>query len=202
VSDEPDPGPDAEPGPEPDAGPDAGENLGHDLTGLDLARSVAAAYRSSGPKRRAGSRPAPRPGETFFGRRRQTLFDGTASGAHPDERDPQLLDTTLSRLVVERGWRTDIAVHGVFSRWDQIVGSEVAEHCTPERYVDRELTVRADSTAWATQVRLLAAQVLVRLNAELGQGTVTRIHVEGPQAPSWRHGPRTVRGRGPRDTYG
>jgi predicted nucleic acid-binding Zn ribbon protein len=174
----------------------------HDLTGLDLARSIAAAYRGSGQRRRAGAAPPPKPGETFFGRRRQTLFDAQASGAHPDERDPQTLDVSVARLVAERGWRTDVAVHGVFSRWDRIVGSEVAAHCTPERYVDTELTVRADSTAWATQVRLLAAQVLVRLNAELGDGTVTRIHVEGPQPPSWRHGPRSVRGRGPRDTYG
>ncbi|EBV8528738.1 DUF721 domain-containing protein, partial [Streptococcus agalactiae] len=37
----------------------------------------------------------------------------------------------------------------------------------------------------------------------LGPGVVTRIEVAGPQAPSWRKGPRTVRGgRGPRDTYG
>ena len=174
----------------------------HDLTGLDLARSIAAAYRGSGQRRRAGTAAPPKPGDTFFGRRRQTLFDPQASGAHPDERDPQTLDVSLARLVAERGWRTDVAVHGVFSRWDQIVGSEVAGHCTPERYVDTELTVRTDSTAWATQVRLLAAQVLVRLNAELGDGTVTRIHVQGPQPPSWRHGPRSVRGRGPRDTYG
>jgi predicted nucleic acid-binding Zn ribbon protein len=174
----------------------------HDLAGLDLARAVAEAYRGSGVRRRAGS-PAPlKPGDSFFGRRRRTLFDPQSSGAHPDERDPQTLDVTLGRLVSERGWRTDVAVHGVFSRWDQIVGREVAAHCTPERYVGTELTVRTDSTAWATEVRLLASQVLVRLNTELGEGTVTRIHVQGPQAPSWRHGPRTVRGRGPRDTYG
>lgn len=187
-------------GDEPPAAADTGP--GHDLTGLDLARSIAAAYRGSGRRRRAGTPPPPEPGETFFGRRRRTLFDPQASGAHPDERDPQTIDASISRLVTERGWRTDVAVHGVFSRWDQIVGSEVAAHCTPERYVDTELTVRADSTAWATQVRLLAAQVLVRLNAELGDGTVTRVNVEAPQAPSWRHGPRSVRGRGPRDTYG
>jgi predicted nucleic acid-binding Zn ribbon protein len=108
----------------------------------------------------------------------------------------------MDRLVAEHGWQTDLAVHAVFGRWDQIVGPEVAQHCTPERYADDELTVRADSTSWATQMRLLAATVVRRLNTELGDGTVRRIQVLGPQAPSWRRGRRTVRGRGPRDTYG
>jgi predicted nucleic acid-binding Zn ribbon protein len=50
---------------------------------------------------------------------------------------------------------------------------------------------------------LLAAAVVRRLNAELGDGAVVRIQVLGPQAPSWRRGSRSVRdGRGPRDTYG
>jgi predicted nucleic acid-binding Zn ribbon protein len=188
---------------EPETAPVPGDGgTEHDLTGLELARTIAAAYRGSGTRRRAGSAPPPKPGETFFGRRRQTTFDRQSSGAHPDERDPQPIDATIDRLVSERGWRTDVAVHGVFARWGEIVGAEVATHCVPERYVDTELTVRTDSTAWATQVRLLASQVLVRLNAELGDGTVTRIRVEGPQPPSWRHGLRSVRGRGPRDTYG
>jgi predicted nucleic acid-binding Zn ribbon protein len=102
-------------------------------------------------------------------------------------------------------------VHGVFSRWDLIVGREVAQHCHPEsfRQADDEsnpggrLLVRTDSTAWATQMRLLAPQVVRRLNEELGDGTVVLIDVEGPHGPSWKKGRRSVRdGRGPRDTYG
>lgn len=161
---------------------------GHDPSGLDLARSVAGGYRKDRPRR--PSRGKRKPGGT------------KASGAHPDERDPQALDATIDRMVAEHGWQTDLAVHSVFGRWDQIVGSEVARHCMPERYADDQLTVRADSTTWATQMRLLAADVVRRLNAELGDGTVARIRVLGPEAPSWRHGRRTVRGRGPRDTYG
>jgi len=184
---------------EPDPDPSASLPR-HELTGLDLARAVAAAYRGAEPSaRKATLRTRASP---FFGRRRSVSGAAQASGAHPDERDPQTLDSTIGRLVSERGWRTDVAVHSVFARWDQVLGTEVAEHVVPERYVDTELTVRADSTAWATQMRLLAGQVLARLNTELGHGTVTRIHVQGPQAPSWRHGPRSVKGRGPRDTYG
>lgn len=168
----------------------------HDDTGLDLARSIARGLAGTRrtPRRRMGP---PRPGS----RPRRT--DPTASGAHPDDRDPQLLDNTIGRLISDQGWGTDVRVHGVFTRWEQLVGREVAQHCTPEAYADGKLTVRTDSTAWATQMRLLAPTVVRRLNEELGDGTVTVIDVLGPTGPSWKRGPRSVRdGRGPRDTYG
>ena len=71
---------------------------------------------------------------------------------------------------------------GVEGRWHQIVGAELAEHCLPESFDDGVLVVRADSTAWATQVRLLAGTVLARLNDDLGAGTVTRLEVMGPDS--------------------
>lgn len=170
------------------------EPVEHDETGLDLARSIARSLAGAKrPARRTTRRPGSRPRRT----------DGASSGAFPDDRDPQLLDSTIGRLVAEQGWATDVRVHGVFSRWDHLVGREVALHCRPESFADGKLTVRTDSTAWATQMRLLAATVVRRLNEELGDGTVTVIDVLGPHGPSWRKGPRSVRdGRGPRDTYG
>ena len=74
-------------------------------------------------------------------------------------------------------------VHGVFSRWDAIVGRDVAQHARPVSFAREDdggrLVVRTDSTAWATQMRLLAANVVRRLNQELGDGTVTVIDVAG-----------------------
>ncbi len=166
----------------------------HDETGLDLARSIARSL--AGSKRRPARRTV-RPGS------RPRRSDPKASGAYPDDRDPQLLDNTIGRLVAEQGWGTDVRVHGVFSRWDRLVGREVAQHCHPESFGDGKLVVRTDSTAWATQMRLLAPTVVRRLNEELGDGTVLVIDVLGPHGPTWRKGPRSVRdGRGPRDTYG
>jgi predicted nucleic acid-binding Zn ribbon protein len=124
------------------------------------------------------------------------------SGPSGDERDPQPLGRAVDRLVGEHGWGQDLAVHGAVARWDQVVGAEVAAHVRPERFSAGELTVRADSTAWATQVRLLAPNLVRRLNEEIGDGTIVRVTVLGPHAPTWRWGPRTVPGRGPRDTYG
>lgn len=170
---------------------DAGQ---HDATGLNLARSVAAALRGLGRHR-----PRTTSGPSTWRRGAAP----TMSGAHPDARDPALIGAVFDRFVTDSGWATDLAVHGVFGRWAAIVGAEVAAHCSPESYRDGLVSVRTDSTAWATQLRLLAPTVVRRLNEELGDGSVLRIDVQGPEAPSWRRGRRTVRGgRGPRDTYG
>jgi predicted nucleic acid-binding Zn ribbon protein len=91
----------------------------------------------------------------------------------------------------------------VFGRWHEIVGSDLAAHTKPETFADGEVLVVADSTAWATQVRLLASTLVRRLNEELGDGTVQRVKVRGPQnGPKPSGGLRVTGSRGPRDTYG
>jgi predicted nucleic acid-binding Zn ribbon protein len=109
----------------------------------------------------------------------------------------------VENLVTERGWDDAVAVGSVIGRWDAVVGAHLAGHCIPVSFVDGALTVRADSTAWATQVRLLVPQLLARLAEAVGDGVVTSIVVHGPTAPSWRRGAwQASGGQGPRDTYG
>ena len=119
------------------------------------------------------------------------------------DRDPAEVGTVFSRLIRDRGWSTPVAVGSVLTRWAELVGPEIALHCRPESFEDSVVRVRTSSTAWATQLRLLGPTLLHRFDEELGPGVVTRLEVLGPAAPSWKKGPRTVRGgRGPRDTYG
>jgi predicted nucleic acid-binding Zn ribbon protein len=105
-------------------------------------------------------------------------------------------------LVANAGWDVTIRAATVMGAWERLVGADIAAHCRPAKLDSGELTLVAESTAWATQLRLLSRQLLDRLAADLGSGVVTRLRVYGPAAPSWRHGPRRVAGRGPRDTYG
>ena len=169
--------------------------------GLDLARTIARglAGRTSRLPGRVPGRGKGGTGGSYQARRSEP---GRASGAHPDERDPQTIDVTLERLVADQGWSTDLRVHGVFARWSAIVGRDIAEHSKPESFADGRLVVRADSTAWATQLTLLAGSLVRRLNDELGDEAVRLIDVQGPRGPSWRKGRLRVKGRGPRDTYG
>ncbi len=116
--------------------------------------------------------------------------------------DPQRLGQAIGGLLDQRGWQQRAAIGSVFGRWAEIVGPDLAAHTRPDSFADGELAVTADSTAWATQVRLLAPQLVRRLAAELGDGTVRRVKVRGPEAPRQRGGWRVPGGRGPRDTYG
>ncbi|WP_370518397.1 DUF721 domain-containing protein [Nostocoides sp. HKS02] len=119
-----------------------------------------------------------------------------------DGRDPELLGDQMDRLLADRGWKVDVAVGSVMGRWPDIVGAEVAQHCTPVTFEFGVLTVRADSTAWMVQLQLLESAIMGRLEGEVGKGTVTALKLVGPSAPSWSKGLRRAQGPGPRDTYG
>ncbi|MEU6080279.1 DciA family protein [Streptomyces sp. NPDC047108] len=173
-------------GPEPRPQPET--------SGVDLARVALRAAKEQARARGAAAQ-----------QKKQARRGGLRSGARADGRDPLPLGAAINRLITERGWETPAAVGGVMGRWPQIVGPEVAQHCEPAKYDEdaRVLTVQCDSTAWATQLRLLAPQLVARLNGDLGQGTVKLIKVLGPGGPQQRYGRLRAPGsKGPGDTYG
>jgi predicted nucleic acid-binding Zn ribbon protein len=172
----------------------AGQPQGDQLSGVDLARVALRAAKEQARARGAAAV-----------QKKQARRGGLRSGARADGRDPLPLGAAISRLITERGWEAPAAVGGVMGRWPQLVGPEVALHCSPERYDEEAcvLTVTCDSTAWATQLRLLAPTLVARLNADLGHGTVKLIKVQGPAAPPRGYGRLRAPGsRGPGDTYG
>jgi hypothetical protein len=133
---------------------------------------------------------------------------GTARPPNPPGRgrprrdDPERLGQAIGGLLDQHGWQQRAAIGSVFGRWAEIVGPGLAAHTRPDSFADGELAVTASSTAWATEVRRLAPELVRRLAAELGDGTVRRVKVRGPQGPRQRGGLRVPGGRGPRDTYG
>lgn len=174
-----------------------GERAG--LRGADLARDALRAARETSARKAGERAEEARPKLRVVsgkGKRRRW------SGSGPDDRDPQPFGRVVSRVSMDRGWSSRLTDATVLGRWPQLVGADVADHCTPVSLRDGELTLQAESTAWATQLRTLQRQLLTRLAAAVGPDVVRRIRVVGPSGPSWRHGPRHVRGRGPRDTYG
>jgi predicted nucleic acid-binding Zn ribbon protein len=186
--------------PEPGGGPP--ERLSG-VAGMDLVRRVLedarGAARTQGKDVGRGRRLPPTrrvAGAGSRGSRRRW------SGPGPDSRDPQPLGSVTRDVAKKRGWSSRVAEGAVFGQWPSVVGHHIADHATPTALHDGVLSVSAESTAWATQLRIIQAQVLAKIAAAVGDGVVTALKITGPVAPSWRKGRLHIAGRGPRDTYG
>ena len=157
----------------------------------DLPAGLAPAGTGHDDPERSGVS-APRPGG---------LARAPAAGA-PAGRTRSRWPARSAACSTREGWQQRAAMGSVFGRWAEIVGADLAAHTRPDSFADGELAVTADSTAWATQVRLLAPVLVKRLNAELGDGSVRRVKVRGPAPPRQRGGWRVPGSKGPGDTYG
>lgn len=143
--------------------------------------------------------PALRTGDA---RRRKKAARDETSVPYGTGRDPRGIGDVLGRLTSDMGWDSPIAQAEVLAEWPRIVGDETAAHATPIGIEGGLLTVRCDSTAWATQLRRMGAAITTRIVTEFAAAGIESVKFIGPDAPSWKRGPRAIPGRGPRDTYG
>lgn len=159
----------------------------------DLARELYRSFKSSHGR---------------FKRRNQERSQNTSDISNAlntafTEKDPMPLSLLLGDLVDSRDWHQPLAEGNLFALWSEIVGDEVADHSEPITLLDGRLTIRASSTAWATQLTLLTPSLLEKISSSAPGVLVDELVVLGPIAPSWRKGLRTIKGaKGPRDTYG
>lgn len=135
------------------------------MTDPDPARAALARVRSASVRRGNGPGPARVP---------------KLSSAHPDDRDPQVLGGLLDRWVRGNDYAADLAVAGLVSQWDRIVGEQVAKHTRVVSFDSGRLVLQADSAEWALQLRYLARQVRRRIDDELGAGIVGSLDIRGP----------------------
>lgn len=117
-------------------------------------------------------------------------------------RDPISASSTIDSLMADFRWQSQMEEAELFVRWSEIVGDLNAKNTQPENLANGKLTVRCKSTAWATQLRLMQTQILEKIISSFPELEIKSISFLGPDAPSWKKGPRSVPGRGPRDTYG
>lgn len=86
--------------------------------------------------------------------------------------DPIPLSSSLDAVVRSLRGPSRQAVGGLFGRWHEAVGDQVAAHVRPvkldARNGERVLVVEVDDAGWATQVKFLTATIVERLQAVAG----------------------------------
>lgn len=106
-----------------------------------------------------------------------------------DPDDPMPVSASIDRILQSLRAPARAQVQGVFGRWEELVGPQIAAHVTPVRLEGDLLVVEVDDPAWATQVKMLSSDLRHRL-AEGADVTIARIEV---QVRSARRTPRNGR---------
>ncbi|WP_180372188.1 DUF721 domain-containing protein [Boudabousia liubingyangii] len=120
------------------------------------------------------------------------------SGPGPSARDPQKVGPMFSGIF--NGREKELSAASIMTNWAEMVGPQIAEHAEIESFKDGKLIIRASSTAWAQQLKLLIPNIMRKIGA--AQAGVKQLIILPPKGPNWKKGPLSVPGRGPRDTYG
>jgi predicted nucleic acid-binding Zn ribbon protein len=197
----------------PDAGSDGGRREGEKQVaapGTDPAQRTepAALAKDAMERARASARErgAHRTSPQAAQRQKKARRAATAADSSPQPfgvgRDPRVMSENVQALLSRMGWTEHIEVVSVTARWREVIGDQIADHCEPVSFDEGALLLRASSSAWATQMQLMSGQVRHRLNEEFGREVVKELRFIGPSDKNWVKGPRRVKGRGPRDTYG
>ncbi|MBW3577237.1 MAG: DUF721 domain-containing protein [Actinobacteria bacterium] len=103
------------------------------------------------------------------------VFSG--DDAYPIRNHPRRLSDLVREAARGRRWLGRLEGAAVYSRWDELVGPELARRCEPVRLAGGVLTVRAETSVWATQVGYLAGEVARRAEEVLGPGLVGDVKV-------------------------
>jgi hypothetical protein len=100
--------------------------------------------------------------------------DGDTTGG---DDEPITLARSLDGVIKSLRGPSRSAVGGLFGRWADAVGAQVAEHVRPLKLDGGVLTVEVDDPAWATQIKFLTPMISKRL-AEVAGVSVTAINVK------------------------
>jgi predicted nucleic acid-binding Zn ribbon protein len=117
-------------------------------------------------------------------------------------RDPKGVGDVLGALTSQLGWDSPLAQSELVSNWKELAGEETANHSSPVGIEQGVLTVQCESTAWATQLRLMRVDIMTHIAVRYPEAGIESIRFLGPNVPTFKRGPRSVQGRGVRDTYG
>ncbi len=112
---------------------------------------------------------------------------------HKSGFEPRHLSDSLDRATRRLGAPRTAVLTQVFSRWEQVVGPDVAAHAEPRSLRDGVLVIAVDQPAWATQLRFLGVDLLARIRDATGCSDVVEIQVKVVGDPGSRARGKTRR---------
>ncbi|MFJ2745387.1 DciA family protein [Streptomyces sp. NPDC087440] len=152
----------------------SGEQSVPDLSGVDLARVALRHAREAAKARGEGSiRKTKRPARSMTLQR--------------DGRKPTGFGAVLRDLVADRAWDVPAAGGSILDQWPAIaaaVSPNLPAHVAAVAFhaESGQLDLRPDSSAYATQLRLISSRIVTAANDAVGKQAVRTVRVLAPGA--------------------
>ncbi|TMI98054.1 MAG: DUF721 domain-containing protein [Bacillati bacterium ANGP1] len=91
-------------------------------------------------------------------------------------RRPVVVREALQSYLARTGLERRLAQAQVVPEWPRLVGPQIAKVTEPESVTaDGTLFVRVATSAWMTELQLMAPEIMARLNAGRGPGRIKTI---------------------------
>ena len=94
---------------------------------------------------------------------------------------PEHIGVILEQLFHDREWEVHRQVSLLLLRWQELVGSKIAEQSQPEFLKDGVLQVRVENSVWLNHLRFLGEELRQKLNEKLSPQELEEIRFrQGP----------------------
>ena len=94
-----------------------------------------------------------------------------------DDSHAHELQRSLRNYLDRQGLTSLNALAVVATDWSEVAGEQLAAHSKPVALTNARLVVEVDHPAWATELRIHAKTLLIRLENSLGPAVITDIEV-------------------------
>ncbi|MCF8055327.1 MAG: DUF721 domain-containing protein [Desulfocapsa sp.] len=101
------------------------------------------------------------------------------------------LGNVLPQLTRQRGWEEKLDLHSIFLRWQELLDSDITDHCRPVKIVKKILWVEVENSAWLQQLQFQTVLLLEILNKSLRISTLggLRFCLEEREKDEKKNGP-------------
>jgi predicted nucleic acid-binding Zn ribbon protein len=89
--------------------------------------------------------------------------------------EPEALGKWVQRVLEDLGAGEGARVLRIAERWEEAVGSEIAQHCQPTALRGDVLEATADSSVWCQQLQLRGPEILAALRDVLPEEAPSRL---------------------------
>lgn len=96
----------------------------------------------------------------------------------PPGHEPRPVADSLDRLTHRLGAPRSSVLASIFSRWEDLVGPDIAAHSKPVSLREKVLVLNVDHPAWATHLQYLTGELLSRIEEATGPDEVREIRLK------------------------